>query len=127
MHPELGALVQEYRINTTTYEGKRIYQSDFSLFGPDSVVPGNFDHLPAAVKTHLWKIIFAVKRKFFEEIKPEIVEHFISQEYSVEHRYQLYCRQLALPNYNIDIERTKRTIVYQKKTTPTDNGGGRSL
>jgi hypothetical protein len=127
LHPELGGLLQEYRINTTTYEGKRIYQSDFSLFGPDSVVPGSFGHLPEAVKGRLWEIIFAVKRKFFEEIKPEIVEHFISHEYSIEHRYQRYCQQLALPDYGVDVDKTKRTIVYQKKTTPAGKGGGRSL
>ena len=126
LHPELGVLLQEYQINSTTYEGKRIFQSDFYLFGPSGAIPATFKHLPRGVKNRLWEVLFAVKRKFFEEIKPEIVEHFISQEYSIDERYRRYCQQLALPDYTIDIEKIKRTIVYQKKTTPTVNGGGRA-
>ena len=115
LHPTLGVLLQEYQINSTTYEGKRIYQSDFYLFGPDEEVPGNFWHLPQEVKSNLWGVIFAVKRKFFEYIEPEIVEHFISQEHSLDQRYRRYCSQLAVPGYLVDLEEIKRTITYQKK------------
>lgn len=127
LHPTLSVLLQEYQINSTSYEGKRIYQSDFYLFGPDETIPGNFQHLPQHIKSNLWEIIFAIKRKFFEEIKPEIVEHFISQEHSLVQRYRRYCNQLAVTGYTIDIEEIKRTIVYQKKTTPANDGGGRSF
>lgn len=127
LHPELGILLQEYQVSSTTYEGKRIYQSDFYLFGVDSSVPGDFQHLPPQIKNELWKVVFAIKRRFFDEIKPEIVEHFIDQEYSIEKRYKTYCNRLNLPDYETDIDKIRRTIVYQKKETLTGNGGGSSL
>jgi hypothetical protein len=127
LHPELGILLQEYQVSSTTYEGKRIYQSDFYLFGVDSSVPGDFRHLLPQIKDELWEVIFAIKRRFFEEIKPEIVEHFIDQEYSIEKRYKTYCNRLNLPDYEIDIDKIRRTIVYQKKETLTGNGEGSSL
>lgn len=46
LHPELGVLLQEYQINSTTYEGKLIYQSDFYLFGIDSAILEQRDILP---------------------------------------------------------------------------------
>lgn len=124
LHPELGVLLQEYQVSSTNYEGKRIYQSDFYLFSINSSVPGDFRHLPTEIKKQLWEIIFAIKRKFFEEIKPEIVEHFIDQEYSIEYRYKIYCNKLNLLDYEIDIDKIRRTITYQKKKAPTDSGGG---
>ena len=127
LHPELGILLQEYQVSSTTYEEKRIYQSDFYLFGVDSSVPGDFRHLPPQIKNELWEVVFAIKRRFFEEVKPEIVEHFIDQEYSIEKRYKAYCNRLNLPDYEIDIDKIRRTIVYQKKETLTANGGGFSL
>lgn len=127
LHPTLSVLLQEYQINSTTYEGKRIYQSDFYLFGPNEIIPGNFQYLPQSIKNHLWEVVFSIKRRFFEEIKPEIVEHFISQEHSLPQRYRRYCNQFSVMGYTIDIEEIKRTIVYQKKTTPVNDGGGRSF
>ena len=127
LHPELGVLLQEYQISSTTYEGKLIYQSDFYLFGVDNAIPGDFRHLPKEVKDHLWNVLFAIKRKFFEEIKPEIVEHFIGQEHSLPHRFTMYRDKLNLPDYEIDIDKIRRTIIYQKKRTPAGNGGGSSF
>jgi hypothetical protein len=65
----------------------------------------------------LWKIIFAVKRKFFEEVVPDIVVHFIKQPKSVAARFHLYATYLNLPNYIIDT--TIQDIVYIA-TSPTD-------
>lgn len=127
LHPDLGILLQEYQVSSTTYEGKRIYQSDFYLFGVDNSVPGDFRHLSPQIKNELWEVVFAIKRRFFEEIKPEVVEHFIDQEYSIEKRYKTYCNRLRLSDYEIDIDKIRRTIVYQKKETLTGNGGGSSL
>ena len=127
LHPELGVLLQEYQINSTTYEGKRIYQSDFYLFGPDSSIPGDFQHLPRELKNQLWEVVFAIKRRFFEEIKPEIVEHFIGQEHSIEQRYNRYVKNLKVLDYDINIDKIRRTITYQKKETPASHGGGSSF
>ncbi|RZL14196.1 MAG: hypothetical protein EOO62_06095 [Hymenobacter sp.] len=127
LHPELGVLLQEYQVNPTTYEGKLIYQSDFYLFEVNALIPGDFQKLPRLIKSEPWEIIFAVKRKFFEEIKPEIVEHFIGREHSLEQRFALYCDKLNLPDYEIDIYKIRRTIIYQKRETPTGSGGGSCL
>ncbi|RZK29588.1 MAG: hypothetical protein EOO61_20480 [Hymenobacter sp.] len=124
LHSDLGVLVQEYRVSSMTYEGKRIYQSDFSLFAAGSVVPGNFSYLPKEIKNNILAVVFAVKRKFFDEYKPDIVEHFIDEAYSIEQRFELYKKLLVLPEYDIEIEKTKHTITYQKKKTPTGSGGG---
>lgn len=124
LHPDLGVLVQEYRINSMNYEGKRIYQSDFSLFAAESVEPGNFSYLPQGIKDGIWDIVFAVKRKFFDEYKPDIVEHFIDEAHSIKQRFELYKKRLAPPDYDIEIEKTRHTIMYQRKKTPTDSGEG---
>ncbi|GAB3635333.1 hypothetical protein GCM10027422_09230 [Hymenobacter arcticus] len=124
LHPDLEVLVQEYRISSMNYEGKRIYQSDFSLFAIESVEPGNFSYLPREVKDGVWDIVFAVKRKFFDEYKPDIVEHFIDEAHSIEQRFELYKKRLTPLDYDIEIEKTKHTITYQKKKTPAAPGGG---
>lgn len=120
LHPELGVLLQEYRVISIDYDGKRVFGSEFSIFGIDSALPGDFSWLPAATKTQLWEVIFAIKGKFFDEIKPDIVEHFIDQAHSISQRYELYCKHLRPTNY--EITKTNYTIVYRK--TPTSNGGG---
>jgi len=126
LHPELGVLIQEYQVSSTTYEGKRIYQSDFYLFGLNDAVSGDFRHLSSEIKKQLWEVVFAIKRKFFDEIKPEIVEHFIDQEYSIEKRYKIYHSGLNLPDYEINIDKIRRTITCQRKT-PTVASEGFSL
>jgi len=42
---------------------------------------------PNSVRLSWTTSIFEVKRLFFEEEQPDIVEHFIKQEHSVEERY----------------------------------------
>lgn len=124
LHSGLGILVQDYWISSISDEG-RIFQSSFSLFGKDAEVESNFSYLPKEVKEQIWDVVFEVKLKFFEDYKPDIVEHFIDQAHSVEKRFELYKNGLSLPQY--EIEKTKHTIVYQKRRTPTDKGGGSSL
>ena len=63
------------------------------------------------------KIIFAVKRKFFEEVVPDIVVHFIKQPKSVADRFHLYATYLNLHNYII--YSTIQDIVHIA-TSPTD-------
>ncbi|AMR27966.1 hypothetical protein A0257_13280 [Hymenobacter psoromatis] len=117
-------MVQDYWISSISNEG-RIFQSSFSLIGKDAAVESNFSYLPKEVKKQIWDVVFEIKRKFFEDYKPDIVEHFIDQAHSVEKRFELYKSRLPLPQY--EIEKTKHTIVYQKRRTPIVAGGGSSL
>lgn len=123
LHTDLGVLLQEYSVSSTTYEGKRIFQSSFSLFASNSDEVGNFTHLPKEIKTRLWDVVFAIKLKFFSECHPDIVEHFIDGTYSIERRYELYRSKLHPTGYDIELEKTKRTITYQKAKIPTGSGG----
>lgn len=81
------------------------------------MISSNFSSYPREAKIELWKIIFAVKRKFFEEVVPDIVVHFIKQLKSVVDRFHLFATYLNLPNYIIDT--TIQDIVYVT-TSPTD-------
>ena len=110
LHPDWGFLVQSYRIDTQDFEGRYIYTSEFLLFRRDEALPGNFSSYPREAKIALWKIIFAVKRKFFKEVRPAIVVHFIKQPESVAHRLPLYAAYLNLPDYSIAT--TRHDIVY---------------
>ena len=123
LHPDLSILLQEYSVSSTTYEGKRIFQSSFSLFALNSDEVGDFTHLPKQIKMRLWDVVFAVKLKFFNECHPDIVEHFIDGAYSVEHRYELYRNKLTPVGYDMELEKTKRTITYQKVKIPSGSGG----
>lgn len=117
LHPDWGFLVQSYRIDTQDFDGHYIYTSEFILFRQGEAIPSNFSSYPREAKIALWKVIFAVKRKFFEEVMPDIVVHFIKQPKSVADRFQLYATYLNLPNYIIDT--TVQDIVYVA-TSPTD-------
>lgn len=123
LHPDLGVLLQEYSVSSTTYEGKRIFQSSFSLFASNSAEVGEFSYLPKDVKRRLWDIVFAIKLKFFVEYRPDIVEHFIDGAYSIARRCELYRSKLNPTGYDIELEKTKRTITYQKTKIPTGSGG----
>lgn len=112
LHPDWDLLIQSYRIDTTDYEGRPIYTSEFLLFKQGEAEPSDFSAYPKERKVELWKVVFAVKRKFFEEIEPALVVHFIKQPISVAHRYRLYSTYLALPNYRID--RTAHDIIYTR-------------
>lgn len=123
LHPDLGVLLQEYSVSSMTYEDKRIFQSSFSLFGVTSETAADFAYLSKEIKEQLWNVVFAIKLKFFSECRPDIVEHFIDGAYSVERRYELYRKKLAPPGYDIALEKTKRTITYQKAKIPSGSGG----
>ena len=123
LHPDLGVLLQEYTVSSTTYEGKRIFQSSFSLFASNSDEVGAFPYLPKEIKIRLWDVVFAIKLKFFVEYYPDIIEHFVDGTYSIERRYELYRNKLNPAGYDIELEKTKRTITYQKTKIPTGSGG----
>lgn len=123
LHVDLGVLLQEYSVSSTTYEGKQILQNSFSLFASNSNEATDFAHLPKEIKKQLWGVVFAVKLKFFNECHPDIVEHFVDGAYSAERRYELYRKNLAPAGYDIELERTKRTITYQKTNIPTGSSG----
>lgn len=119
LHPEWGFLLQTYRIDSQDFDGRYIYTSEFTLFKRGESLPSNFSSYARDLKAALWKTIFAVKRKFFEEVEPAIVVHFIKQPKSVADRFRLYTTYLNLPNYIIDT--TTQDIVYIA-APPTDEG-----
>ena len=124
LHPDFDILLQSYVVESVDLEGKLVYGSEFLFFKKGSKVPSNLSRYAKTMKAELWKIVFAVKRKFFEEVQPDIVLHFIKQPHSVAERFKLYCRHLTLPNYSID--QGRHEIVYTKITS-TGNGGGFSF
>jgi hypothetical protein len=115
LHSDWDQLIQTYKVASQTYEGRLIYESSFTLFKRQEHAPCSLASYPEPLKAELWKVIFAIKRKFFAEVEPEIVVHFIKQEHSVEQRYQLYTKYLALPNYKIEIEPSIRTFTYSRQ------------
>lgn len=110
LHPDWGFLVQSYRIDSMDFAGRYIYTSEFLLFKQGEQVPSNFSTYPRPLKVALWQLIFAVKRRFFEQVKPDVVVHFIKQPNSVAQRLRLYETYLNLPDYIIDA--TTFDIVY---------------
>ena len=115
-HPDWSFLVQSYRIDTQDFDGRYVYASEFILFKKGEAIPSNFSSYPREAKIALWKVRFAVKRKFFEKVVPDIAGHFIKQPKSVADRFHFYATYLNLPNYIIDT--TIQDIVYVA-TTPT--------
>lgn len=105
LHPDWDQLIQTYRVDTQTHEGQLIYTSEFRLYLQGQAVASNFSAYPKPEKAKLWQVIFAVKRLFFEEEQPDIVEHFIKQDYSAEARCALYTKYLSLPNYQVVMSR----------------------
>lgn len=124
LHKDWDVLIQTYTIDSQDLAGRFIYGSEFLLFAKGAKVPSSFGKYAKELKAKLWEVIFAVKRRFFVEFKPDIVLHFIKQSYSVKQRFELYCKWLNFPDY--DIDRTKHDIIYTK-TTPADTGGGSSF
>lgn len=120
LHKDWDALTQVYTIESQNFEGKYIYESSFSLFLKGAIASSSFGGYAKALKAKLWAVIFAVKKKFFDEVKPDIVTHFIKQPHSIVQRFALYCKWFSLPDY--DIDRTAHDIVYTR--TSTDFGGG---
>ena len=121
LHGDWDVLIQTYTVESQTLDGKLMYGSEFVLFAKGASIPSSFQKYAKAVKARLWQIIFAVKKKFFEEVQPDIVTHFIKQPHSIKQRFALYCKWLALPDYEVD--RTNYDIIYTRKTSPGPGGG----
>lgn len=115
LHEEWGLLIQTFTIFTTNDDGP-VYSSEFLLYRKGETIPGNLSNYPKKLKNALWEVIFAIKRKFFDEVQPAEVEHFIKQAHSVEQRLPIYKKYLDLPEY--DILTTSHTITYKKKKLP---------
>ncbi|RZK44624.1 MAG: hypothetical protein EOO61_03180, partial [Hymenobacter sp.] len=77
LHPAWGQLIQTYQVISQDYEGQYIYESSFALYKQGEQVASSFASYPKQLKAVLWQIIFAVKRRFFEQVDPDIVTHFI--------------------------------------------------
>jgi len=121
LHDDWDVLIQTYTVESQTLDGKLVYGSEFLLFAKGAIIPSSFQKYTKAVKAQLWQVVFAVKKQFFEDIRPDIVTHFIKQPHSIKQRFALYCKWLALPDYEVD--RTNYDIVYTRKASP-DPGGG---
>ena len=96
-----------------SYDEQLIYTSDFTLFRHGSVVPADFSEYPAAHKRPLWEVIFAIKQRFLDEVRPDIVEHFIKAPYRVAQRLALYQKRLDLQDY--DVEQTSHTFTFIRR------------
>lgn len=116
LHEEWGVITQTYTPYTTNDDGEPVYSSEFLLFRKGAIVPSDFSNYSKELKSEIWKIVTAIKKRFFAEIKPAEVEHFIKQPYSVEERFPIYYKYLNLPEYNI--LKRKQTITYIKKKLP---------
>jgi hypothetical protein len=112
LHEEWGLLTQTFTIFTMVDDGP-VYSSEFLLFRKGETLASNFSNYLREEKKELWKVIFAIKKRFFEEVQPAEVEHFIKQPHSVRKRLPIYQTYLNLPEY--DIQTTRQTIKYIKK------------
>lgn len=127
IHAEWGVLIQSYSVLYLNHEGQAVYGSDFTLHRHQQAQDSDFSGYSKPLKAELWKIIFAIKRRFFEEFKPNVVLHFIDQAHSVDQRYLRYSKYLALPNYTI-IREGKHVFVYvrtppmEEQERPVDYG-----
>lgn len=113
IYPDWNLVIQAYEIRNVTHDGKLVYASDFTLYNLGSAVPADFSGYPKAAKQQLWAVIFAIKQKFFVEVQPDIVEHFIKAPYQVDARLTLYRLHLDLREY--DVEQTKTTFTFLRR------------
>lgn len=114
LHADWDVVIQAYEVRGISYEEQLIYTSDFTLFRHGSAIPADFSTYPAAYKRQLWKVVFAIKRRFFAEVQPVIVEHFIKAPYRVAQRLALYKKHLDLRDY--DVEQTSHTFTFIRRT-----------
>ena len=77
LHPGWDVVIQAYEVRSVTHDGRLVYASDFTLYRAGSAVPADFSGYAKADKQQLWGVIFDIKRKFFAEVQPDVVEHFI--------------------------------------------------
>lgn len=111
LHPDWGLLIQTYRILYVNHEGQAVYGSDFTLHKYHEAADSDFSRYAKPLKVELWKLIFAIKRRFFEEFKPNSVIHFIDQAHSIDERYRRYVKYLTLPEYAI-LREGKHVFIY---------------
>ena len=113
LHEDWDVVIQTYEVRGISYEAQLIYTSDFTLFRRGSAVPDDFSGYPAAHKRQLWKIIFAIKQRFLDDVQPAIVEHFIKAPYRVAQRLALYQQHLDLREY--EMEQTSHTFTFIRR------------
>ena len=113
LHPDWEVVIQTYEVRSVTHDGKLVYASDFTLYLAGSAVPADFSHYPKVDKQRLWSVIFDIKRRFFAEVQPDVVEHFIKAPYRVETRLALYKLHLDLQDY--DVVQTKTTFTFLRR------------
>ena len=113
LHPEWDVVIQAYEVRSVTHDGKLVYASDFTLYRAGSAVPADFSRYPKTDKQRLWAVIFDIKRRFFAEVQPDVVEHFIKAPYQVETRLALYQLYLDLPDY--EVEQTNTTFTFLRR------------
>ena len=113
LHPTWSVVIQAYDVRSVTHDGRLIYSSDFTLYLAGSAVPADFSRYAKEDKRRLWEVIFAIKRKFFTEVQPDIVEHFIKAPYRAETRLALYRLHLDLQAY--DVAQTNTTFTFLRR------------
>lgn len=113
LHPDWDVVIQAYEVRSVTHDGKLVYASDFTLYLAGSAVPADFSGYAKADTQRLWGVIFDIKRKFFAEVRPDMVEHFIKAPYQVETRLALYRLRLDLQDY--EVEQTNTTFTFLRR------------
>ena len=114
LHSSWDVVIQVYEVRSVTHDGQLVYASDFTLYLASSAVPADFSGYPKADKQRLRAVIFDIKRKFFAEVQPDVVEHFIKAPYQVEIRLALYRLHLNLQDY--DVEQTNTTFTFLRRS-----------
>lgn len=113
IQPDWFRVVQAYEVLSVTYDGKLIYNSEFQLFRQDSAAPTDFSGYPTEAKRQLWQVIFAIKQRFLDEVRPDVVEHFIKTPHGAAARLALYQRHLDLRAYDVDL--TAQTFTFSRR------------
>ena len=86
------------------------------LYGKDATAASSFHELLGRqTKDEIWDEVFALKKAYFDLIRPDIVEHIIKRPLNFQRRYELYKEKLLLPDYDITPDAGARTIWVEKK------------
>ena len=113
LEADWSRVVQAYEVRSITHEGQFVYNSEFLLFKTSSDIPANFSGYPTVAKRRLWQVIFAIKQRFLDEVRPDVVEHFIKAPYGAAARLALYQRYLNLSDY--DVALTPQTFTFIRR------------
>jgi hypothetical protein len=62
--------------------------SSFDLI--DTFQNTNLSNYPKDDKINLWKTVFGLKEYYFKKYKPDIIEHFIDNQFSFQKRFSIY-------------------------------------